>query len=519
MTKAEILKQSTFGKRVAEEEIDALGEYFVRTSLYERILAGHVDVIYGAKGSGKSAIYFSLLKADNELFGSGILVKSGENPRGTPAFKDLVSDPPATEEEFRGLWKLYCLSLIGVVLRDFKVAGDEAGKVITYLETAELLPAGGTLAALIRRSLDYVRNFVRLESVEGGLKIDPATGLPAGLTGKITLREPAAAESRAGMQSLDALINLANTALVKANYKLWILLDRLDVAFADSADLEANALRALFKTYLDFGGLDNVRLKIFLRSDIWKRITQGGFRESSHITRHATIEWTDPFLLNLIIRRALSNKAIREYYGISEENVLSNYEAQVDFFYKVFPDKVDPGQKKPKTFDWMLSRTRDALGIAAPRELIHLLNSLQEKQLARYDLGASEPPQSYLFDRICFKEAMLEVSRVRVEQTIYAEYPEVKPWIEAIEGEKAEQSIDSLIDLWEVNKQEAASHAQRLVDIGFFESLGKKDSPRFKVPFLYRNYLALIQGKADQPGYTDEDADQDSAEEPQTNLA
>ena len=88
---------------MAEEEIDALGEYFVRTSLYERILAGHVDVIYGAKGSGKSAIYFSLLKADNELFGSGILVKSGENPRGTPAFKDLVSDPPATEEEFRGL--------------------------------------------------------------------------------------------------------------------------------------------------------------------------------------------------------------------------------------------------------------------------------------------------------------------------------------------------------------------------------------------------------------------------------
>jgi len=281
MTKAEILKQSTFGKRVAEEEIDALGEYFVRTSLYERILAGHVDVIYGAKGSGKSAIYFSLLKADNDLFGSGILVKSGENPRGTPAFKDLVADPPATEEEFRGLWKLYCLSLVGVVLRDFKVAGDEARKVISYLESAELLPAGETLAALIRRSLDYVRNFARLESVEGGLKIDPTTGLPAGLTGKITLREPAAAESKAGMQSLDALINLANTALGKANYKLWILLDRLDVAFADSPELETNALRALFKTYLDLTSQDNIRLKIFLRRIFGKELRRAGFEKAA----------------------------------------------------------------------------------------------------------------------------------------------------------------------------------------------------------------------------------------------
>jgi len=507
MTKQEVLKESTFGKRVAEEEIDALGEYFVKTSLYDRILAGHVDVIYGAKGSGKSAIYFSLLKADNELFESGVLIKSGENPRGTPAFKDLVSDPPASEEEFRGLWKLYCLSLIGIVLRDFDVRSEEAAQLNAHLESADHIPRDASLPALIRRCLDYVRSLRGLESVEGGLKLDPNTGLPAGVTGKITLREPAARESKAGMQSLDALLRVGNTALRNANYKVWILLDRLDVAFADSAELETNALRALFKTYLDFASLDNVRLKIFLRTDIWKRITDNGFRESSHITRHATITWTDPFLLDLIIRRAVSNKPIREFYSVTEAGVLSNFQARVDFFYRVFPDKVDPGQKKPRSFDWMLSRTRDAQGPAAPRELIHLVNAIQEVQLAKYDVGSPEPPHSYLFDRSAFKDAMRDVSRVRVEQTIYAEYPEVKPWIQDIEGEKTEQSIDSLADLWEVQKQETTLRAQRLVDIGFFEMLGKRESPRFKVPFLYRTYLAMLQGKADQPDYNDEDAE------------
>ena len=47
--------------------------------------------------------------------------------------------------------------------------------------------------------------------------------------------------------------------------KFWILLDRLDVAFADSADLEANALRALFRVYPDMAALSNFGVKIFLR--------------------------------------------------------------------------------------------------------------------------------------------------------------------------------------------------------------------------------------------------------------
>jgi hypothetical protein len=51
---------------------------------------------------------------------------------------------------------------------------------------------------------------------------------------------------------------------------VWILLDRLDVAFAEHPDLEANALQGLFRVYLDLMGYEHVKLKIFLRSDIGK---------------------------------------------------------------------------------------------------------------------------------------------------------------------------------------------------------------------------------------------------------
>jgi hypothetical protein len=66
------------------------------------------------------------------------------------------------------------------------------------------------------------------------------------------------------------------------------VLDRLDVAFADSEGLERNALRALFRVYRDMQGLNNVSVKILLRDDIWARITDEGFREASHITRAVT---------------------------------------------------------------------------------------------------------------------------------------------------------------------------------------------------------------------------------------
>jgi hypothetical protein len=490
MTRWEVLKAANFGRRVAEEETAELARYFVRTNLYTNVVNGNVDVIYGAKGSGKSAIYFGILTQEKgELFKGGVLVKSGETQRGSPAFSDLTKDPPKSEREFLALWKLYFLSLVGSALRDNAFGSKNALKLLAYLDENDLLPAEATLSSLIRRAHDYIRSLLRIKSVEAGVKLDQHTGLPSGLSGAIILGEPTASERKLKRQSLESLCKIANEALAEAGFSLWILLDRLDVAFADNIEVEEQALRALFRTYLDFAAFENVRLKIFLRNDIWNRITQSGFRESSHITRTSTITWTEPLLLNLLIRRIIKNEEIQEYYGVSEQDILSNYEAQVAFFYRVFPERV--GSARQKTFDWMLSQTRDALDIAAPRELIHLLTSLQEVQLTKYEVGASKPPRDCLFDPASFTEAMVQVSRVRVEQTLYGEYPSLKPFIEAMKGKKSEQSLASLAELWQIDREKASLHTQRLVEIGFVEATGSKRSPRFKIPPLYQVYLEL----------------------------
>ena len=258
-----------------------------------------------------------------------------------------------------------------------------------------------SLQAVLRWALQYVRGIMqRPKAVEGGIEIDPITQAPSGIKGKITFEEPDSLSIGEGLTSVDHLLELANAALHKASGMVaWILLDRLDVAFADNVDLEQNALRALFRVYLDLKGLANISLKIFLRNDIWGRLTSSGFREASHITKDMTIDWNRNSLLNLVVRRAAYNKALLDFYGVTAAEVLRSTESQEAFFVTLFPKQVKVGPNKSRTFDWMLGRTRDASGKNAPRELIHLLNVLRHVQVRKLEIGESEPEGDNLFSR------------------------------------------------------------------------------------------------------------------------
>jgi hypothetical protein len=192
----------------------------------------------------------------------------------------------------------------------------------------------------LRAALDYVR---RIDSVSGSVKLNEVSGQPEGIEAKVTLREPSSEQRKLGYASADSLLEMADKAFAEAGKKLWIVLDRLDVAFADSLDLEGNALRALFRVYRDLAGLDNISLKIFLRDDIWARITSAGFREASHVTKSITITWDTQSLLHLVIRRVVHNAAICEFYHVDPAAVLANADGQQKLFYRIFPMQVELG--------------------------------------------------------------------------------------------------------------------------------------------------------------------------------
>ena len=317
----------------------------------------------------------------------------------------------------------------------------------------------------------------------------------SGVSGKLIFPEHITSKPSDSLDPEEAF-ELVQSVLDSYSNSIWIALDRLDVAFSDNEDLEESALRALFRVYLELPDL--VKLKIFLRTDIWQRITTAGFREASHITKHLTIDWDHNSLMNMVIRRALHNRSIRDAYGAGVDLAQQPIATQETFFYRMFPQQVDGGPSKPKTFSWMLSRTQDSSGKTAPRELIHLLNSLRDVQVRRLELSTEPLPDGEnLFARPALKAAMPEVSKVRLEQTLYAEHPNLREYIEQLRGEKTKHNCETLSKIWRVDSASALERASKLAKVGLFVQEGSKEAPEFWVPFLYRDGLDLVQGTAE----------------------
>jgi hypothetical protein len=431
------------------------------------------------------------------FFDQRILLVAAENPRGATVFKDLIADPPTTENEFIALWKLYALTIIAQQLREYDIRGANVERVYRALEDAKLLEREFSLTGVLRSVHEYARRIVKAEALEGGLTIDPSTQMPSGITGRIILREPSADLKKSGFVSVDNLFADLNKALEENKLKVWVLLDRLDVAFVENHELEANALRALIRAYADVRHRDEISLKIFLREDIWKRITEKGLREASHLIRYVILDWTQPALLNLIMRRLLNNAVLTNEFGIDGAAVLQDAEQQEELFYRFFPNQVEQGPQKAPSFKWLVTRCADGTGKTAPREMIHLLNCILEQEIKRLEQGGAPTPGDQLFDRSVFKLALPTVSDARLNQYLYAEYANQRPFVSKLDGQKAEQTPDSLSDLWGIDRGSVIAKAKELVDLGFFEERGTREHPTFWVPFLYRDALHLVQGRAE----------------------
>lgn len=196
------MRKLSFGNQVAEEERDTLKDYFVKTQAWERINNGDIDIIYGPKGAGKSALYFLIQENPDDFFDRRVLLIAAENPQGAPAFKDLEVNPPTTEREFIAIWKLYFLSLLGRTMDDYGIDNTNSQILKAALVEHGLMPDKRTgLGSVLASVRAYIKRIFYPSSVEGGLTVDQNSGLLTGGSAKIIFRDPIIEEQRRGFRS------------------------------------------------------------------------------------------------------------------------------------------------------------------------------------------------------------------------------------------------------------------------------------------------------------------------------
>lgn len=490
-----VLRSLDLGSSVAEHD-QLLQQHFVETQTFRMLLESRVDIIAGDKGTGKTAI-FRILKERYASYPElgDVEVVAAFNPAGTPVFQRLIETDVLAEDQYIGVWKAYFLSLAGnwvLNLGDGNFSGNMR-ELDNLLVSVGLRSADETPQTIFSQVVNRLKRLFRVRSIEAATTFS-AEGMPV-LSTKFDFGDNADDEAAdvVDLVRQDDALRLLQKVLGELDFKLWLVVDRLDEAFQAKPSLEKPALRALFRTYLDMLEFDNLRLKLFVRRDLFSRIVEGGFVNLTHINaRRVDITWDDEDLFNLLDRRLRGSS---EFVAQIGANDMSNEE----IFNRVFPFQVDPGDRKPLTWTWILGRVRDGNGVKPPRNLIDLVLKAQEAQMRREERAPRKLADAEsLITSDALKRGLEALSAERVQDTLLAEAGDNAALIELFRGGKAEHNEDSLRQLLGSDFESKISF---LKTIGFLESIGSN----FKVPMLYRGGLAITQGKAFSNDTPDED--------------
>ncbi|GEP07607.1 P-loop ATPase, Sll1717 family [Methylobacterium oxalidis] len=494
----ELLRRLDLGNSVAEFD-EQLEEYFVETETFRSLINNRSDIIAGDKGTGKTAAFRILSKRYAKIPElRNVEVLTAFNPQGNPIFTQLGEKGPLEEAEYVRLWKAYILSLAGNWLLDvydgeFTAGMGELDALLRGLEAREQTAPPQNI---FRRIVGKVGGLFAWKSAETQVAISPEGSYTFGpkvdmATGE--KRNDASIPVEVALRKLDE-------SLREANLTLWIALDRLDEAFHGFKEVEIPALRGLFRAYLDLLEFNNFRLKLFVRRDLFRRVTEGGFVNLTHINaRKFEIIWDEEDLLNLLCRRIRKNN---DFCSSAEINDVSDQE----IFDKLFPDQVDQGTRKPKTWTWAMRRIRDGNDIKPPRNLIDLIEMAKLAQLRTEERETRQySSDSPIIEAESLRRALKQLSEQRVNDTLLAEAGQLSPIIEKFRGGKAEHNDASLSIALSTPIGDLRSIVKPLQEIGFLEAV----KGNYKVPTLYREGLEITQGKAfpDQGKAAAEDED------------
>lgn len=479
----ELVKLVSLGSSVAEFD-QGLENYFIETETFNAVISDSGDIISGDKGTWKTAIY-KILKKNYRAYPAldDVEIVDAFNPEGDPVFQRLTSGPDLSEGQYRTFWKAYIFSLVGNWLLDIypHTYSDELLILKNTLDYLELNSTDVSPETIFGRLHSLVTRLTDPRSVSTEITFSE-TGVPI-VVPKIEFGP----DRELGEEIYNGdLLAVLDKAVSSVELKVWTLFDRLDEAFSGQPEVEIPALRALLRTYLDMTSMTCVKLKLFLRKDLFRKIIKDGFVNLTHINaRKIEIIWDDEDLIDMVVRRILQNDELR--------GLIKNPDDNHEVFSILLPGQIDVGDRKPSTKTWLMSRIRDGNNNRPPRNMIDLLNKARESQLRREQrderqviLGVNP-----IIEADAVKRAFSQLSEQRVQDTLIAEANDLAAIIQNFRDGKSEHNQSSLREA--IGADEGFAQAvQALVDIGFLEEFGQNH----KVPMLYRDGLRIKQGKA-----------------------
>lgn len=485
-----ILHELKFGGDVAENDAN-LDAYFVETSAFLDVISDESDLIIGPKGSGKTAIFRRIADpnvAISEL--EDVDVIPAFNIQGSVIFRRLTSDISVLDEAIlRTLWMAYILGLVGNHLVETYSHIIDTDALRRALTRAGLLIQKDRPRSVWDAVLSGLRKMASPSSVETSLTFGDS-GSPI-LTGKAEFDNVPRNDSQSNEPlDLEDLLAEEYRLLEALDRRCWVVFDRLDEAFQHDRDLERIALRGLLRAHLDICSYGRfLRTKLFLRTDILNRITeQSGFVNVTHIQMQRII-WDFKSIVDLVAKRIIENEVFQSTFNLDPSITTSEAERRL-IALKVLPRVLE----NQDIFSFIIQRTTDAHDEPNPRNVLTLLRLARIRQLQICDRDDPDLDENgSLIGPVALSGAVRDLSKTRLEDTLFAEFNQIRPYVEKLRGRQFSYNGDELAKAFGLSV-DSEEFGKLVEDVKYSGFMRGSAGGRLSVPLLYRPGLNL-QGK------------------------
>jgi cellulose biosynthesis protein BcsQ len=468
-----IIDSLQFPEVNAADQRQDLSLLFQRTTDFERFLDDTTCLIRGRKGTGKTALYWLFLqhksvaqklahgRLDNTIF----LSAHGRFQESRPS-RDEFQIIHQNLQQNSGTWEAFWRAYLLLRCHQENLFNFPKGK------------KGAKFSDLKKILNDLPRERWQSECTQALLLLSTNSEL------RLIIKD-----------SIDILLN---EEARNNSQKMWFLYDDLDEDFPEGGEVRQQALTGLFQLVqsCDANRLTEIRFKIFLREDIWNRLS---FDNKSHFTgRDIILQWTRIDFLRLALRQAIQSENFKNLVDrispVAVESIDQASEDAIDKALEILWGSRRRGGNRAKNVSrWVYERLTDSSDTTFPRSLSILLKGAKEHELTYKGKSSSKFRTDRLLQGKSLEFGLKKASEKRCEE-IKEEYPDLTKFFDSLKGKLAFLSKEQLQTVWQESAHDIADFeefASFLSEIGIIE--WREKEKRYKVADIYVYGFEMIR--------------------------
>jgi MinD-like ATPase involved in chromosome partitioning or flagellar assembly len=465
-TRWKIIQSLKFPEVNAADQRQDLSLLFQRTNDFDKFLDNATCLIRGRQGTGKTALYWLLLKHEN--FAKKLARSRLDNTIFISAHGSFKYSRP-TRDDFQTIHQ--CLQ-------------DNSGTWEAFWRAYLLLRC-------------HQENLFTFPKGKKGEKFTPIKSIFNNLHPELWQAENTNALLELSTSELRLIVKDAINIILHEEYKnksqkIWFLYDDLDEDFPEVAELRQSALSGLFQLVqsCDANRLTEIRFKIFLREDIWNRLI---FDNKSHfIGRDLILQWTRVDFLRLALRQSIQSpdfkNLVDRFSPIAVESIDQASEDAIDKALELlWGSRRRKGDKAKYVSRWVHERLTDSSGTTFPRSLSILLAGAKEQELSYQGKSSIQPPTDRLLRSNSLTIGWQKASKQRCDE-IKNEYHHLIRFFDSLKQKSAFLSKEELRNIWQESAQNIADFEQFasfLREIGIIEWREREKRYKFADIYVY----------------------------------